>query len=139
MTAQAANYYNRNSDRYYQNIETVSHAGNKGSSRRARRAIKLFVLAIFFAAVLFAGILIGNSTGSKNVQASNVYTETTKYTSVKVMAGDTLWAIAEEYMPSGYDTTSYIEEVKRINNLTEDTIHAGAYLVIPYMPSENEL
>ena len=54
------------------------------------------------------------------------------------MNDDTLWSIAEEYMDEEhYDSiTDYLEEVKRMNSLTNDTIHYGEYLIIPYFDND---
>ena len=46
---------------------------------------------------------------------------------------ETLWTIAEEHYSEEYNSyQEYIDEVKFINNLTDDTIYRGAKLVIPY-------
>ena len=60
------------------------------------------------------------------------------YKSIAVTSRDTLWSIAEEYMDEEhYDSiTDYIEEVKSMNALTNDTIHYGEYLIIPYYDSD---
>lgn len=55
------------------------------------------------------------------------------YTSVLVNYGDTLSAIAHEHMCSQYDSLdSLIGEIKFMNHLTDDTIRAGGYLIVPY-------
>ena len=55
------------------------------------------------------------------------------YKSILIEKGDTLWTIAERYISEEYASkTNYIEEVKHMNNLRTDEIHAGNYLVIPY-------
>ena len=44
-----------------------------------------------------------------------------------------MWKLAERYCPYEFLTTEeYVYELKRINGLTEDTIHAGRYLTIVY-------
>lgn len=56
------------------------------------------------------------------------------YKSVEIMDGDTLWKIADRYADSRYVSKSdYIEEIKQINNLSDDTIHAGNYITISYL------
>ena len=56
------------------------------------------------------------------------------FTSIQVETGDTLWSIAEEYADDiHYDSNSeYINEVKAMNNLGNDDIISGQYLIIPY-------
>ena len=60
------------------------------------------------------------------------------YTSYEIKEGDSLWVIAETYMDDEHysSVNDYIKEVKSINGLTNDTIHAGCYLVIPYYSTE---
>jgi len=53
------------------------------------------------------------------------------YDSIKVSQGETLEDLAEEYNTSGcYSNMEYIDEIKRINNMYSDTIHAGCYLTV---------
>ena len=56
------------------------------------------------------------------------------YKSISVANNDTLWSIAEQHMDTEhYDSISdYIQEVKSMNDLKDDVIHYGDYLVIPY-------
>lgn len=55
------------------------------------------------------------------------------YTSVKVAYGDTLESIAREYNNTKYCSNSeYVSEIKRINGLYSDDIHAGCYLTVMY-------
>ena len=58
----------------------------------------------------------------------------TKYfTSVQVEAGDTLWGISQRYISPEYASTKeYIDEVIKINHITEDDIKAGCYITVPY-------
>lgn len=76
---------------------------------------------------------------SMNSFRSNAKDDSTKvsykyYKSISVANTDTLWSIAEQYMDTEhYDSISdYIQEVKSVNNLTDDVIHYGEYLIIPY-------
>lgn len=59
------------------------------------------------------------------------------YTSIEIQQGDSLWNIAEVYgKGSGRTTKDYVKELKRMNNLGEDTIHAGSYLTVFYYAGE---
>ena len=92
----------------------------------------MFVVITVVAILL--GIVLGNNMISAS--SSSATTEHTKelyYTSVEVESGDTLWSIAEEYMSAEFDDVDdYIKEVKQINGLHSDTIHAGSYIMVPY-------
>ena len=52
--------------------------------------------------------------------------------------GDSLWSIAKEYsdVDSYASYTDYIDEVKQINHISGDDIHAGEYLTIPYYSAQ---
>ena len=69
---------------------------------------------------------------SSQSKASNEVNTYKYYTSIEVQKGDTLWTIAQQYAGDDADYASYIEEVKDMNQLTSDTIHAGEYLTVSY-------
>lgn len=48
----------------------------------------------------------------------------------RVGKGETLWAIAEEYCPSGVDRREWIEEIRVLNDLPNSTIYAGQFLIV---------
>ncbi len=53
--------------------------------------------------------------------------------SIQIQHGDTLWSIASEYYSNEYTSlATYIDEIKKCNNISSDTIHAGNYLLVPY-------
>ena len=53
----------------------------------------------------------------------------------KVRAGDSLWGIADEHTPDGYDVRNTIEAIKSINGLGSSVIHPGQVLEIPLLSS----
>ncbi len=54
-------------------------------------------------------------------------------TCVQIEAGDTLWSIANSYYSEECGSMEdYIQEIKKSNGLKSNTIHRGAYLIIPY-------
>lgn len=58
---------------------------------------------------------------------------TAYYTSIEIRQGDTLWSIAGRYAPAlGLTTDEYIEDLRVMNRLTDDTIHAGRHLTVMY-------
>ena len=55
------------------------------------------------------------------------------YTSICLEEGDTLWSIAVRYnVHSNKSTEEYVRELRRMNGLSDDTIHAGHYLTVSY-------
>jgi hypothetical protein len=47
-----------------------------------------------------------------------------------VQPGDTLWSVAERHLP-GDDPFATIEQIRRLNQLPDYTIHAGQRLELP--------
>ncbi len=113
---------------------TRAAAKRRHRERQVRRNILLLVLSIIL--VLLLSFLLGGFFS----QASDLEHKISYkyYKSVEIMPGDTLWAIAEEYSDTeNYaSTVEYIEEVKRMNSLKSNTIHAGNYLIVPYYSTE---
>ena len=53
--------------------------------------------------------------------------------SVYIENGDCIWNIAMEYFQvENENIESYVNEIKRCNNLSSDKIYAGQNLIIPY-------
>ncbi len=61
------------------------------------------------------------------------------YKSIELVYGDTLWEIAERYVDDSYDSIyDYIDELKEINGLMSEHIHAGRYLTVVYSASHDQ-
>lgn len=61
------------------------------------------------------------------------------YTSIRLEEGDTLWKLAERYNNhSEKSMEAYVRELKSMNCLIDDTIHAGNYLTVTYYKAEPE-
>lgn len=87
------------------------------------------IIMLTIGAVLFFSIFI--IRGMDMVQANESVQYNKSFMSIEIEAGDTLTSIAEEYAVSEAEYHEYIAEIKSINNLKSDTIHAGCYLMIP--------
>ena len=48
-----------------------------------------------------------------------------------VVAGDTLWTIADEATPPGEDVRTTIEAIKELNGLADSVIVPGQRLIVP--------
>ena len=84
-------------------------------------------------AALITAILAVSSIFTMSAKARELPSGYKYYTSIVVEKGDTLWDIANQYITPEYgDISEYIGEVKYLNHLRGDEIHAGEYLTIPY-------
>ena len=94
-------------------------------------------ITVLFCSVVALITICSIMFGSINAQAAPAETSYKYYTSVQIESGDTLWAIAGEYITDEYtDMNEYMEEVCAINHISEDEIHAGQYIVVPYYAAE---
>lgn len=105
----------------------------KNRIRRQREMKKNFLIFIMTMCLI---ITCSVSLNAFRANAKDDSTETSYkyYKSIIVSNNDTLWTIAEEYMDTEhYDSINdYIQEVKSMNTLSDDVIHYGEYLIIPY-------
>ena len=108
----------------------------KNKIRRQREMKKNFLILVMTVCLIIT-CSISLSGFRSNAKDDTTEVSYKYYKSIAVAGNDTLWSIAEEYMDEEhYDSiTDYIEEVKSMNSLTNDTIHYGEYLIIPYYDS----
>lgn len=91
--------------------------------RRRRMSATAFFLALVF--MLPAGVHF--------VQAKDRYyemQENVQYASIRIERNDTLWSIAQQYAPEHQNKMDYIQELKKLNHLQDDTIQSGRYLIV---------
>jgi len=94
--------------------------------------IKWPVKVISVMAVLVCIAVLAFS-GNSVIQAEEDTNSHKYYTSIVINPGDSLWSIASEHIDGHYSSIQdYIEELKVINNLSSDTIHAYEHLLIVY-------
>lgn len=87
------------------------------------KLIILCVLSVIVIACTFITFSVKGSTEQKQKL----------FTTLKIEQGDSLWSIAEEYYTTEYsDYNEYIDEIKSINNMKDDTLKKGSYIVVPY-------
>lgn len=91
----------------------------------------LIILISLFLIILFA---LPERTASAEQAVARTYCITT----VEIQKGDSLWSLAKEYYTDEFSCLSeYIDEIKRMNGLSSNTIYAGNYLLIPQYCSTN--
>lgn len=101
--------------------------------RELRKNIFLFLITL----CLVIALSITISGFFSKAKSKTEDTEYKYYKSVMVNTGDTLWSIANEHINENYkNMEEYVIEVKQMNNLRDDHITAGSYLIIPYFSNE---
>lgn len=117
------------------NTSSRMHFGDVSRNRRiVVRKQKIALVSIAFIAL--AIIICTFLSGAIRTQAAPSEISCKYYTSIEVQSGDTLWSIASDHITEEYhDMNAYIDEVCSINKISQDEIHAGQYLTIPYYSS----
>lgn len=108
---------------------TSNHCKTTGYSPKLAKIIVIssVVLALSFCIFLF---MPTSAKGSNEPRYKY-------FKSITIESGESLWSIAKEYMSEEYDSIyDYISELKSMNGLTDDTIHAGNNLVVSYYSEE---
>lgn len=97
--------------------------------------MRRFLLSfIIFAAVTLITFKI---TGFISNAKGNEHSYYKYYTSVTIMPGDSLYSLADTHMDKNFKSAEYfIEEVKIVNGLDDDSLTAGMNLIIPYYSTE---
>ena len=115
----------------------------KGQSRKQNisKVQKDSVFSRRTAVAVVAGLLICAFFTGMNLLHSQAQEKTSPYhkyyTSIRIQKGDSLWSIAESYKThSGKSTAEYVHDLRQMNSLSDDTIHAGNYLTVYYYDLE---
>ncbi len=112
----------------YHYINNLHKAKQKSKSCALHDYIKKFIIGISILLLLLTIWGIGRA------EANDQAFHTVKYfKSIMVEEGDTLWKLSDKYMTNEYSSkNAYINEIIHINNLENDTIHTGQYIMVPY-------
>ena len=117
---------------------TINEREKRVQFMRRRRVAKCrMTLLLTSVLVITIGSIICGSifSSAKNTEADALQYK--YYKSIVIEEGDSLWSIAKEYQPDEYvSTQEYINEVKQLNGLTSETIHAGQNLLVVYYDTE---
>ena len=128
----------RNTARYYRAEDLRSERRIHNNRLRRKKELRNHFLLLVMTVCLIVTCSIFMSTFRSSAQSDPAKTSYKYYKSITVTSHDTLWSIAQQYMDeTHYDTvTDYINEVRYMNSLTDDSIHYGEYLVIPYFEND---
>ncbi len=93
---------------------------SRDSKRYNRYVLVCAFIAVFAIALAATGIFTHANEKDDKV-----------YTSIEIAEGDTLWNIAcDNYNSEEESIQEYIDNVKKINNMSSDRITSGNYLII---------
>lgn len=103
--------------------------------KRTKQIIERVLLTICLIALFAIGSSAILTKATTTEEAQNVYYK--YYTQIEIENGDSLWEIAGRYMEHGpYETRNdYMNEVVKLNQLSNTTIIKGQHLVVPYYES----
>ena len=96
--------------------------------KKVRALVTLCTVAFLFITVISANAVIAKAGDGYERNYQKLYT------SIIVERGETVWAIASEYMTPGYESVEdLVEEIGFINGLDDAyAIKSGTRLMIPY-------
>ena len=96
----------------------------RNSKRRSRIANKKRFTSFCVFCVMCVVFLFGALNSATATKHSDIFVMT-------VSAGDTLWEIASENNPQNMDVRDVIDDIVRLNRMTETNLHAGDKIIIP--------
>ena len=100
------------------------------SKRRRAEQIRKRIIMICLVVMVFATTVLA-ITQRASADTPEIRKKTC--TSIEIQPGDTLWSIAETYYTDEcLDLRSYIDEIKKTNNMCDDKLVSGRYLIVPY-------
>ena len=100
------------------------------SKRRRAEQIRKRIIMVCLLIMVFATTVLAIT---QRASADTPGTRKKTCTSYEIQPGDTLWSIAETYYTEEcQDFRSYIDEIKRTNNMYDDKLISGNYLIVPY-------
>lgn len=103
---------------------------NKGNKSKENFLISPKYVILIIGIVSLIAVLSSTINAFAN---SNEMSYSKYYTSIQIQENDTLWDLADEYIGSySVAKEEYIDEVCKLNNLTDGNIHTGEYIVMPY-------
>ena len=116
----------------------VSERRIKNNKLRRRRQLRHNIMKFVLTVMLISCLSVCFFSFKAKAQSNDAEISYKYYKSISVSAGDTIWDYAAEYADEEYYDSyeSYINEVIRINALSNDSIRAGQSIIIPYYSNE---
>lgn len=108
------------------------------AQKRREAAIKRTVILTMGIIIIILSLIFINRMNALDHSFAREVNRQKYYKSVSIQDGDTLWEIASQNMSDEYESVeSYVEELKKVNDLASDQISIGQYLTVPYYVSTN--
>ena len=110
----------------YSERRIINNRRRRNRQLRQRLLLSVLIVTLF---VILAFFFMSTKSMADNKEPLFKY-----YKSIQIHSGDTLYDLSQEYVnPEMNDVDSFIEEVRYINNLEEDScLYEGNYIVVPY-------
>ncbi|MDF9715100.1 LysM peptidoglycan-binding domain-containing protein [Nocardioides sp. ChNu-153] len=105
---------------------SVAAQSARRSTVRLTHRGRVVVVALALLVMLALGVVLGSVSSATDEPGPTGTTET-----VRVGAGDTLWAIASERAADGESVQSVIDEIRSLNAMSSGSLQAGQLLVVP--------
>lgn len=88
-----------------------------------RLRFTVFVALTIILATTFVNFALGLNTASSLTMQ--------EYTEVDISSGDTLWSIAQSYMPADMDIRDAVGYLCDLNDISADELYAGMTIQVP--------
>lgn len=109
--------------------------GNRRKHQVLMQKSALFIVVTVI--VLLANIIFGSFSANAHGNSTEDPVSFKYYKSIEINKGDTLWSIAKNQTDgTSSEIIAYIKELKSINSLHTDDIHAGNFITISYYDNE---
>src|SRR5699024_3703352 len=92
-----------------------------------KKRYKIVNKRIFFSFLVLILTMVTISTSFLLIRNNKAYSTTYEenYIDVKIVKGDTLWNIAIDYMPKGYDVRKMVFEIIEFNDIEDAGLYPG--------------
>lgn len=117
---------------------TLQERQRRSDIRRKKQVAKQkLVISLIAIVMIAAGSIFFGSTFTSAKESEDKETLYKYHKSIVIESGDSLWTIAREYCTDkSIEIHDYVEELKELNNLSSDQIHAGQHLLVVYYDTE---
>ena len=102
----------------------LAHSGTS-RKKKSKKHIKIVNKRRF---AFFCTLCIIFTMALCGIKSATAYSDT--YT-ITVASGDTLWDIARENNPAGRDVRKIVDDIIRLNHMTDTSLYSGDKLIIP--------